>query len=142
MSFVVTFIVIFVVVFLFILIGIIATEKAGKIGIDNEKQLEMVANTFNRECPRIGSSNAYYKSVTTIPGMIIVFNISVKKSDLRELTKDYLGHIRSVMLDDINKNFRLAILRNNNIDIWQNFSDEEGNLLFTLKFTSNEYIKS
>ena len=135
---------VFLIIFLFFLmiidlIKFVFFKNMKKNEMDYDRLLVSIVRGFNDSYPRDISANVRCEGATALQGKIFVVNYTVKSIDVNRITQESLIDLKRDKLEGVKKDIGLALVRKYNIDIWLKYMDLQGNEIFTLKYTPNDY---
>ena len=110
-----------------------------KITDDN---IESFATGANSNFPQTVDNILRFEGIKTMPGKNWIYRVTIlNTADISKVVEQLNSAGRQNILNTIKTAKDMKQLRDSDVTIWYEYSDEAGNLLLTLKFTPEEYKK-
>jgi hypothetical protein len=115
----------------------ILTTKKFKITDEN---IEAVASGANSNYPLIVNDFLRMEGVRTLPGKVWIYRVTIlNTADVSNIVAQLSSSGKQNIAAAIKADKDMKLLRDSDVTIWYEYSDEAGNLQITLKFAPYEY---
>ena len=121
----------------------VSSKIAGVVKLDTDEELKNFAEQSNINFPKMVNDTTRIESIDTNPGKIIIFNVTLLNLNNED---ERIPSIKSNVYKNMLTNMKYGtdaetvIYRNNNISCRYVYNDVNGNLLFDVEITPNDYL--
>jgi hypothetical protein len=122
-------------------ISIVVAVLGKKLKITDEN-IASFAEGANTNFPQIVEGALRYEGIKTMPGKVWIYRVTIlNTAEVSKVVEHFNSAGKQNLLNIIKTAADMKQLRDSDVTICYEYSDEAGNLLLTLKFSPSEYKK-